>query len=260
MNKQTNIKKRISVSIVTYNSSKDIDQLMNSIENSAAFNEMSVYVVDNNSIDNTVDHIKKNYPWANVIISNKNLGFGKGHNKVIKHVKSQYHIIVNPDISFDINTISNAVEYMDSNETVALLSPAVYNADGTWQYLPKRNPRFKYLFGGMFERKFKFCKRLRDEYTMKNKKFDSPTDIEFCTGAFMVTRTNALKKVGGFDKRYFLHFEDADLSREMRKVGRTVLNPNIRVTHKWHRDNRKLNKSFWVAFESMILYMLKWNL
>ena len=75
----------------------------------------------------------------------------------------------------------------------------------------------------------------------------------------MFTRTDALKKVGGFDERYFLHFEDADLTRELRKVGRTVYNPEIKVIHKWHRENKKINKSFWIALKSMFIYMKKWR-
>ncbi len=92
---------------------------------------------------------------------------------------------------------------------------------------------------------------------MRNEVIRKPTDVEFCTGAFMFTRTEALHEVRGFDERFFLHFEDADLTRELRKIGRAVYNPEILVTHKWHRDNK--GKSFWVALKSMCLYMRKWN-
>ena len=148
---------------------------------------------------------------------------------------------------------------MEANPDITVLTPYVMNVDGTQQFLPKKNPSIKYMIGGMFENKFKFCKKLREEYTLQDKVITSPIDVEFCTGAFMITRTEALHKVGGFDERYFLHFEDADLTRELRKVGRAVYNPNIKVTHKWHRENKKINKSFWVALKSMFIYMNKWR-
>lgn len=251
--------KEVTASIVTYNSKDEIDILMQSLETCDYFNSMTVFVVDNASSDGTATYIKEKYPWARVIESKENLGFGKGHNLVIKHVKSKYHIIVNPDISVPIDTISKAIEYISANEDISVVTPYVMNVDGTQQHLPKKNPSMKYMIGGMFENRFSFCKKLRDEYTLKNEVVTEPIEVEFCTGAFMITRTSALHDVCGFDERYFLHFEDADLTRELRKVGRAVYNPNIKVTHKWHRENKKINKSFWVALKSMFIYMNKWR-
>lgn len=94
---------------------------------------------------------------------------------------------------------------------------------------------------------------------MRDHVITEPVDIQYSTGCFMVCRTNALKKVGGFDERYFLHFEDADLTREMLKVGRVVYNPNVHVTHAWHRDNIKNKKIGKIAMQSMRLYFKKWG-
>lgn len=251
--------KDVTVSIVTYNSRNEIDTLMKSLENNRYFDNMTIYVVDNASSDETASHIKHIYPWARVIESKKNLGFGKGHNLVIKNVKSKYHIIVNPDISIQEETIEKAIAYIEANDDIAIVTPFVMNEDGTQQFLPKKNPSMKYMIGGLFENKFSFCKKLRNEYTLKDEIITEPIDVEFCTGAFMITRTAALQAVGGFDEKYFLHFEDADLTRELRKVGRAVYNPEIKVTHKWHRENKKISRSFWIALKSMFIYMKKWS-
>lgn len=251
--------KAITASIVTYNSADEIDILMESLQVCSSFDEMTIYVIDNASQDNTVKLIRNKYPWARLIESRENLGFGKGHNLVIKNIQSKYHIIINPDISLPNDAIEKAIEYLENNLDVAVMTPYVLNVDGTQQYLPKKNPAMKYMIGGMLESKFVWAQELRDEYTLKNQVILEPIDVEFCTGAFMCTRTEALHKVGGFDERYFLHFEDADLTRELRKVGRSVYNPDIKVIHKWHRDNKKINKSFWVALKSMIIYMKKWG-
>ena len=249
----------ITISIVTYNSANEISVLLDSLYNCLFFERICVYVVDNNSKDETVSLIKSKYPWVNIMENKKNIGFGKGHNCVIRNVKSKYHIIVNPDISIQKDSISKAIEYLDNNPDIVVLTPYVMNEDGSQQFLPKKNPSFKYMLGGMFDKKNKYCRKLRDEYTLKNVIVNEPIDVDFCTGAFMVTRTNALQLVNGFDERYFLHFEDADLTRELKKVGRAVYNPNIKVTHKWHRDNKKLNKSFMIALKSMFIYFLKWS-
>ncbi len=251
--------KDITVSIVTYNSGDEINILLDSIEKCSSFKELSVFVVDNNSKDNTVEIIKKQYPWVNLIENKENLGFGKAHNLVIRNVESKYHIVANPDIQIFEDTIEKAVSYLKSNNDVSIVTPFVLNTDGTQQFLPKEYPSMKYMIGGMFEKYFKFCKKLRDEYTWKNKKITQPTEVNFCTGAFMICNTSSLHKVNGFDERYFLHFEDADLTRELKKVGKAIYNPNIKVIHKWHRENKKINKSFWVALKSMFIYMKKWR-
>ena len=251
--------KEVTASIVTYNSKDEIDILMKSLEANSFFDHMTVYVIDNASSDGTADYIINNYPCARVIANKENLGFGRAHNLAIKNVHSKYHLIVNPDISVPENTIKDAIDYLKAHKDVAVLTPFVMNTDGTQQFLPKKNPSMKYMIGGMFENKFAFCKKLRDEYTMKNVAVTEPIDVEFCTGAFMITRTEALHAVGGFDETYFLHFEDADLTRELRKVGRAVYNPDIKVIHKWHRENKKINKSFWIALKSMFIYMKKWR-
>ena len=251
--------KKISVSVVTYNSENEIDILMSSLRNSNSFNEMEVYVVDNASKDNTVKIIQEKYSWAKLIRNKKNLGFGKAHNIIIKEINSKYHLIINPDVKIFNDTIEKSIAFMNNNPDVVLMTPFIMNIDGTQQFLPKKNPSFKYLFGGLLENKLKFCKKLREDYTMKNENITSVIDVDFCTGAFMFTRTEALKKLGGFDERYFLHFEDADLTRELKNFGRTVYNPEIRIIHKWQRDNKKLNKSFFVALNSMFKYMTKWG-
>ena len=250
--------KNISASIVTYNSKDEIDEVLQSIENNECFNNINLFVVDNHSLDGTSEYIKENYPWVNVITNNENLGFGKAHNIVIKNVKSEIHLIINPDIIVHGGCIKDALDYMNNNPEVAVMCPRVFNVDGTEQFLPKRNPSLKYMVGGLFDTKLKLCKRIRDEYTMKDEGISSPIEVEFCTGAFMITRTSMLQNVGGFDERYFLHFEDADLTRELIKEGRAIYNPNLEVTHKWHRDNKKLNKSFFVALKSLFIYMTKW--
>ncbi len=251
--------KGVTVSIVTYNNSDEIDKLMASIQENLLFSEMTVYVIDNDSDDNTVGIIRERYPWARVIENEENVGFGRAHNIAIKNVHSKYHIIVNPDISLEADAIARSVAFMNDNSDTAVMTPYVMNIDGTQQFLPKKTPSMKYLIGGMFESRFQWGRKLRDEYTMRNEIISAPTDVEFCTGAFMVTRTEALQQVGGFDERYFLHFEDADLTRELRKVGRAVYNPDIKVTHGWRRENKKINKSFWVAMKSMFIYMNKWR-
>jgi len=251
---------KISACVVTYNSVNEIRTILNALFSSTIDNQLDVYVVDNASSDGTSLVIEKEFPKVKLIKMRENVGFGAGHNRVISKVESKYHLIVNPDIDFDMKLLNGLSEYMDQNSDVAVVSPKILNHDGTEQYLPKLNPKLKFFIGGKLEPYGEIFARWRSEYTRRDELFTQPIDIEFCTGCFMFARTSALKKVGGFDERYFLHFEDADLTRMLKKDGRVIFNPCYSVYHGWQRDNAKYSKVFFIAFLSMIKYFKKWGL
>lgn len=149
--------------------------------------------------------------------------------------------------------------YMESHKDVVVMTPKIFNTDGTEQFVPKKRPKFKYIFAGRFENKFKRCYKLRSEYTLRDVSVTEPTEIDCCSGCFMFCRTSALLRVGGFDERYFLYFEDADLTRELQKYGKAMYVPDCSVTHAWHRDVTRSNKARKIALRSMFSYFGKWR-
>lgn len=248
----------VTCSIVSHNSADDIAIVLESLSKQVPLS--SIYVVDNASTDETLEIIREDFPEVNLIQSDTNLGFGAGHNEVIKLVDSKYHIIVNPDIQVDEDTVKKLAVFMEENPNIVCTTPRIHNIDGTEQQLPKRNPKIKYFLGGRLENKFNFASKWRAEYTRSDEALNDVTDIDFCSGCFMFIRTETLVKVGGFDERYFLYFEDADLTRMLQKKGRTVYYPKASVTHKWKRDNVKNKKIAKKALESMFKYFMKWGI
>ena len=142
----------ISISIVTYNSANEINGVLSSLKQSDLSGvSVKVYVVDNDSTDNTVSIIKEKYPEVIVIENKQNMGFGAAHNVAINKASSKYHIIVNPDITFLNNTILGCVSYMEKNPDTLILTPRTLNdnKERSEQFLPKRRPKIKYLIGGV---------------------------------------------------------------------------------------------------------------
>ncbi len=250
---------KVSVSIVTYNNEKEIENVLESILTHTKGLDLKVFVVDNNSKDSTVEIVKDKYKDVKLLQMDKNSGFGYAHNQVLDMIDSDYHVIVNPDIKFKDNVIKDLVEYLENNRDVVMVTPKILNEDGTEQYLPKLNPKIRYLFGGRFEKFGGVFSKWRSEYTMKDKTISEPTEIEFCTGCFMVIRTDVLKKLNGFDDRFFMYFEDADLTRRARKYGKVMFYPGISVTHVWERASMKSMKFLKIQINSMIKYFNKWK-
>ena len=129
----------------------------------------------------------------------------------------------------------------------------------TPQAVPRVLPKHRYMFAGQLERFGGVFRRWRDDYTRRNETFDGPTDIESCTGCFMTVRTAVLKAVGGFDERFFMYMEDADLSRRLARHGRLVLLPQVSVVHRWEKASGKSLTFLKIHLRSMRLYFSKWR-
>lgn len=252
-------KVKVSICVVTHNNEGEILNLVDSVLKNTKRVSFKMYIVDNNSSDNTIKIVKNKYENLEIIRNVDNKGFGYAHNKVLDIINSDYHIIINPDISFKTDVISDLCDYMDANPFTSIVTPKVLSEDGSEQHLPKKEPKFKYLFAGKFEKFSKHFSNLRSEYTMKEKALKEPTEIDFCTGCFMMIRTKLFKNLNGFDDRFFMYFEDADLSRRARKYGKIIFNPQVSVTHLWDRASSKKLKFLFIHISSMIKYFIKWH-
>lgn len=251
-------KKNVSISVVTYNSGRYIGGLLTSLVEHTKGVDYHIYVVDNGSTDSTLDIINQiESKQITVIKNDKNVGYGSGHNKAIECVHSQYHLIINPDVTIKDDIVSRLVEYLEANEDIGLVTPKILHPDGRLQVLPKKDPKFTYLVARRIS--LPFLRKYRHEYEMLDKDADSAFDIEFCSGAFMFIRMSLLKKTGGFDERYFMYFEDADLSREIRQYARAQYNPGFVAYHEWERGGNKQIKLFLIQVGSMIKYLNKWK-
>lgn len=246
----------LSVAVVTYNCADEVCNLLKSVTDNTKKIEYTLNVIDNASEDNTVELVKEKFPTVNVIELPENVGFGGGHNQMLTS-ESRYHAVLNPDISFDSDVLSSLVSYLDSHPDVVMVTPKILNPDGTEQHLPKRKPTFKRLVLGRLSRYLKFLHKYRAEYTMENLHLDKPTEIEMCTGCFMVMRTEIFKKIGGFDESFFMYMEDCDLTDRMRKYGKVIFNPDYSVTHNWAGGSSRNFTLIKYHIKSMFKYLHK---
>lgn len=249
----------ISVSIVTYNNENEICGVLDSLFASSIIDNLEIYIVDNNSTDGTIPLIKEKYAQLNIIEMSSNLGYGGGHNVAINRVNSKYHFIINPDIKFDSKLLENIVGFLENKNDVVLCIPNIHDVDNKLKYPPKKDPTIRFLLGRYLSKYGGVFRKWADEYECKNIHLDQPIEIEFCSGSFMATRTDVLKKVNGFDDHFFLYFEDADLSRRMREYGKVVCNPIYAVQHEGKRESHKSFKAFKLMLVSMIKYFNKWG-
>lgn len=246
----------ITASIVTYNDTEKALNAVCSLKEHTKECELQVFVFDNASenIDIRISSA------ADVLEINKaNIGFGAAHNKILGYQMGKYHAVVNPDITVSSDVLSHLADILDKNPDIVMITPKILNEDGTEQKLPRRTPTMRYAFLGRLARFGGVFKKIRDEYVRADEVFSDITDIDFCTGCFFVIRSEVFKKIGGFDERYFMYLEDADLTREAKKYGRVVFCPNESVTHLWERGSAKNLKLLLIHIKSFIKYLRKWK-
>lgn len=242
----------VSASIVTYNDISRAPDTVESVVSNTKKYPLKLYVVDNNSSDGTADLIEKS-GQATIIRNGRNLGFGAAHNVVLSQPLGKYHFVINPDIILNQDVISQMVDYFEANPDVVMAMPKILNTDGTEQKLPKEKPTFKRLFFGRLSNK------IRSDYVWADKEITQPVEINFCTGCFFCIRTDVFKKLLGFDERYFMYLEDADLALKSKRKGKVVFLPQFSVTHAWERESSKSIKYLFIHIISCFKFLFKWR-
>ena len=163
-----------------------------------------------------------------------NRGFGAGHNSAIQHLESDFHLVLNPDAELAEDALRVGLSRLQQDPGIILLSPRVQGADGAQEFLCKRYPSVLVLLLRAFAPdsiRQRFRRRLH-HYEMRDLCSGAEeADIPLASGCFMLVRTAALQSVGGFDERYFLYFEDFDLSIRLGSLGRLVFSPAVQIVH-----------------------------
>ena len=194
-----------------------------------------ITVIDNSPDPVLSGWLETNFPTLSIrlIEGHGNVGFGRAHNMALP-LAGELHLVLNPDVQIRPGSLASAIHFMASHGDCALLTPRAFEPGGERQYLCKRFPAMFDLFlrgfaPGFLRRVFKT--RL-DRYEMR----DIPDDVVFwnppiVSGCFMLFRRDALERVRGFDERYFLYFEDFDLSLRARREGDIAYVSDVTIVH-----------------------------
>ena len=248
----------VSASLVLYhNKTEDVLNVLNSVLRSKID---ILCIVDHSSDDGFREIAEKS---DNIIyVHTPNDGYGKGHNigfkEIQKRVKSKYHIVLNPDIYFEVEAIDILINFMDKNENVGLVMPKVYYPDGSFQYLCKLLPTPADIFVRQFAPS-SVKESNNERYTLMKADYEKEMDIPSLSGCFMFFRSECFEKVGGSDKRFFMHFEDVDITRRIGDIARTVYFPGASIVHAHEAAHRTSKKMLMIGLKSGIKYFNKWG-
>ena len=234
----------LTISLVCYRSDPTLlKQTLCSLQRAVAHTHqhkavnVALVLIDNGQQSVQLASVLANSGWqdnSTIIANPSNNGFARANNQAINAAQSDFHLVLNPDVELAETSLMYAIDYLQRNELVAAVSPACQNSSGQVEYLCKRFPTvFALLLRGFAPGKVKnmFDKRLAHYEYQALVHSGQAFTAQLISGCFMFCRTKALQVVGGFDERYFLYFEDFDLSLRLASQGELHHLPACRITH-----------------------------
>ena len=248
----------ITASIVTYHTKQDdLNRLIDCVMRSPI---AVLYIVDNSTHDalrkKVADNPKIHY------IHSINRGYGAGHNIALQlamDTDAKYHVILNPDIYWTDDVITELAEFMETHKNCGLVMPRILYPDGTVQRLCKLLPSPIDLVIRRFVPIRALRQQLDYHYEMQWADYDKIMEVPSLSGCFMFLNCSILQQTGLFDERFFMYAEDLDLCRRIGEVAQTVYHPIVSAYHEYAKGSYKNRKLLKYHMCSIIKYFNKWG-
>ena len=219
-------------------------------------------VVNDHQIGEPVEQLAAG---ADCFLTNRdNPGYGRAVNRLAVRLGQlpPYIGVLNTDLSWSSGTFEQLLGWLQLHPQVSLAVPQILDEAGRPQHLCKHHPTVL----GLFSRRFlpdwlkpSWLKRYDRWYVMADQNYQEVFDAPYLSGCCMLIRSDAFRRAGGFDERYFLYLEDADLTRSLARDGRCVHLPVAGVVHGWGRGNYRNLGLMAVNLASAWHYFRKWG-
>lgn len=207
---------KIAIVILNYNGKNWLEKFLPSVVHHSKNHH--IYIIDNQSTDNSISFLKENYPNISVIVNQENYGFAKGYNEGLKHIKEDIYCLLNSDVEVTENWVENAIEVFDIEENIAVVQPKILS------YHNKEYFEFAGAAGGMMDNLgYPYCRgRIFENLEKDNGQYDDISEIFWASGCAFFIKSKVFWEHNGFDERYFAHQEEIDLCWRIINSGKKV--------------------------------------
>ncbi len=249
---------KLSVVIVNYNVKYFLEQCLHSVEAAIKGIDAEVFVVDNNSVDGSVEMVREKFPDVKLIANTENTGFSVANNQAIKVASGEYILLLNPDTVVELDTFSKSVEFMDAHPDAGGLG--IKMVDGSGRFLPESKrglPTPAVAFYKIFGLSALFPKsRIFGQYHLGYLDNEKTHVVDVLAGAYMMLRRETLEKTGLLDETFFMYGEDIDLSYRITKAGyKNYYFPGARIIHYKGESTKKSSINYvFVFYNAMVIF------
>lgn len=206
-----NFEKKITIIIVIHDCTSLIFDCLKHLDH------FDIIIVDNMKNNKIIDKLK-NYKNISIITKNKNLGFGNAINFATENIKTEFFLVLNPDIVISEENIFKIYQTINKFQNCAIAAPVNVPDEDSYGIFPEKRNLYE-----------------KNKNLIDHSKIDIPEDeicVDVTKGCTLLINTKFFKEVGGFSKEYFLFWEEIDLCKKFRKTGYSVIvNPNSIAKH-----------------------------
>ena len=248
-------------SIVLFNNRlEEVIEFLNCLK---GVNQCHIIFINNGRPDSSIESFLGKIVNCTFLQSSHNKGFGSGHNSLLEEERHNYPLnsilfICNLDTRFNFKDINDIENYFLKYPEVVGLNPKVLNMDNSRQKIHHLQPRalsqFIYKFLGSSKFKLKYESKYINQY-IANKE----NHVEILSGCFLVCRYESFKILNGFNSKYFLYFEDWDLSKRLSSLGDLVVLNDVYVKHAHKSEANFKLKPFIHFVNSYFKFHFSWN-
>lgn len=251
---------KLSIVIVNYNVRYYLEQCLLSVERALTGVCGEVFVVDNNSTDDSMSYLKGKFPWVRYIENDENVGFSRANNQAIRESRGEYVLLLNPDTFVGEGTLRECIDFMDNNSQAGMCGVGMLKIDGSFAPESRRGIPTPFVafckmsgLGALFPKS-----RLFGRYYMQYLNRQAINPIEIVSGAFMFIRKSVLDEVGLLDEHFFMYGEDIDMSYRVLNAGYQNYYLPTRILHYKGESTKKDSWQYVNAFhKAMIIFFKK---
>lgn len=245
----------VTAIVVNYNAGAELRRALQSIADDMGERPWDAVVVDNASADGSAEIVQEFQPHAALVRNTQNVGFGRGVNQALALARAPMVLIMNPDCRLEPGAIAHLASELERHADCMIVGPRILDPDGTEQGSARGDPD---MLTGAFGRSTRLRRWLpglgvsaRNVVLAGTVRPGDSLAVDWLSGACMLARTDGLRAVGGFDERYFLYWEDADLCRRLRLAGSHVRYvPSATAVHRVGHSSRTARASSIKAFHA----------
>ena len=264
----------LSIIIVSWRVRDLLRKCLASIHEHTSGLKFEVFVVDNNSLDGTLEMVKDGFPEVELIVNNKNLGFAAANNQAISRSVGRYVLLLNPDTEIFDNILPAVITELDTHQEWGIAGCKILNPDQSLQGSVRRFPDwFSQTLILLKLRQLGFFRKFLRSYLAKDFDYNALSEVDQVMGAFFMMRREVIDEVGLLDEKYFYWFEEGDYCRRAKNAGfKTIYLPGSAIIHHgamsfrqldWRKQlvwNHSLQRYFWLhgkKWQWFVLWLLQ---
>lgn len=248
----------LSIIIVNWNTIGELRDCLLSVEQEA-LDKIETIVVDNGSSDGSAGMVRKDFPWAQMIRNEENLGFSRANNQGIAASRGRYVLLLNSDCLVQKGALQGLVDFADENPDSGLFGPKILNLDGTIYFSCRRFPTLRAgIFRNTILGKYFPKNAYTRDYLMVEWDHSEPRDVDWLSGAALLIRRKLLDEIGVLDERFYMYCEDVDIAYRAKKNGwRAVYYPYVAIVHARARSSDKVANRMIIEFHKSMYRFFK---